>query len=401
MSKTKLFLALLFLPTALYAGKYSVKVNEQITIYSTATPPAGYITHVFYTLTDPKDAEYISISSNPEDGYAIITGRSPKSSIKIEVTYCYTYLGTYDNKTHVGHGTYYDYITVTGAPKPNSIRIEPDNVTMNVGETITLKAVPTPTNATANYTWGIISTLGRPSAFDLKYENEIAYLTAEREGYIYIVLESDNGYTSIAYVRAVEGGANSGPINLEEIKFLSDRFDVFVGEEKSITYKLLPAGASAKLTWKSSNEKIATVTSTGQIKGINAGKTRISLTAENGVFAEVDVYVNNKPERIITPETVTVCTGYEYTITPILEPKDSKTEYKWASDNTNIATIDNNGRIITRQEGICTITVSTSNGLKETIQLNVVNMNNRIEHRNAKARVNRIKSIVNRTLIYK
>lgn len=398
MSKTSIILTLIFLPIALYAGNYSVKVNEQITINNTATAPAGYITHVFYTFTDPNDAKYISISSNPQDGYATITGISPKSAIKIEVTYCYTYTGTYDNNKHVGHGTYYDYITVVGGVKPKSIKIEPENATMKVGETIALRATPTPTSATAIYTWGYISTLGNPYAFDLIYENETAYITAKRSGTLYVVLQSDNGLTSTSCVKATE---DTEPTELEEIKFLSDKYDIFVNEEKNLTYRLLPTGASAKLTWKSSNEKIVTVTSTGRVKGISSGKARISLKAENGVSADIDVYVNNVPEKIIVPESITVCVGYEYTLTPELEPMNSRTEYNWRSDNTSIATIDSYGRIITKQKGTCTILVSTSNGLEGAVLLHVADLDNCIEHRNAKARVNKIKSIVNRTLIYK
>lgn len=401
MGKPKLLLALLLLPITLYAGNYSVKINDQITIYNTATPPAGYITHVFYSLTNPNDAEYISISNNSQDGYAIITGKKTKSSIKIEVTYCYTYLGTYDNNYHVGHGTYYDYITVVGAPEPSSIKIEPSNTTMNVGETITLRATSSPTNAITNYTWGVVTTLGKPYAFDLKYNNETVYITAKKEGNLYVVLQSDNGLTSTAYVKAVEEGEDSKSIIIEEIKFSSDKFEIFVEEKKRLTYELLPKGASGKLTWKSSDEKVATITPTGEVEGISAGKARISLTAENGTSAEVDIFVNSKPEKMFTPEVITVCTGYEYTITPILEPQLSKTEYKWSIDNIDIATIDKNGRITTKKEGECTIVVSTSNGIKNTILLNVVNKNNSIEHRNAKVRVNKIKSIVNRTLIYK
>ena len=74
--------------------------------------------------------------------------------------------------------------------------------------------------------------------FDLKYNNETAYITAKKEGSLYVVLQSDNGLTSTAYVKAVEEGEDSQSIIIEEIKFSSDKFEIFVEEKKRLTDKV-------------------------------------------------------------------------------------------------------------------------------------------------------------------
>ena len=86
------------------AGQYSVKTGETTNIYCKADAPSGgWITHAFYELVDPNDAQYLALYSHSSDLYATVTGISPKSSVKIQVTYAYSYRGSYDQKVHVGN----------------------------------------------------------------------------------------------------------------------------------------------------------------------------------------------------------------------------------------------------------------------------------------------------------
>ena len=59
------------------------------------------------------------------------------------------------------------------------------------------------------------------------------------------------------------------------------------------TYKIKVKNApkKAKITYKSSNKKIATVTSKGIIKGVKKGKCKVYAYAQNGVFKAVTVTV--------------------------------------------------------------------------------------------------------------
>ena len=62
---------------------------------------------------------------------------------------------------------------------------------------------------------------------------------------------------------------------------------VKVGKTTKITAKAAPAG---KVTFKSSNKKVATVSSSGTIKGIRKGTAKITVTC-NGVSKTVKVTV--------------------------------------------------------------------------------------------------------------
>lgn len=117
-----------------------VKAGETATLRCTASAPAGYITHAFFSFTDPGDAEYLGIGYTSSDCFATLYGlqASPKI-IKLEVSYSYSYRGSYDNNMHVGSGKYYEYVQVTGAPNPTKVSISPTDATVNIGETIAVQ----------------------------------------------------------------------------------------------------------------------------------------------------------------------------------------------------------------------------------------------------------------------
>ncbi len=78
-TKGLLFL-FLFITSNLEAGNYTVKVGQEQIIYCTANAPAGYITHAFFSLTDPNDAEFVTLQSHSDELYADIIGLKAKPS---------------------------------------------------------------------------------------------------------------------------------------------------------------------------------------------------------------------------------------------------------------------------------------------------------------------------------
>lgn len=61
-----------------------------------------------------------------------------------------------------------------------------------------------------------------------------------------------------------------------------------------LTATLTPAGSESKLTWKSSNTKVATVSNKGLVKAKGVGTATITVTTENGKTAKVKVKVTKK-----------------------------------------------------------------------------------------------------------
>lgn len=58
-----------------------------------------------------------------------------------------------------------------------------------------------------------------------------------------------------------------------------DKKDLYVSEERSLRPTLLPAGHTySMVTWKSSDESIATVTKEGVVRGVNGGTSTMGKT---------------------------------------------------------------------------------------------------------------------------
>lgn len=90
---------------------------------------------------------------------------------------------------------------------------------------------------------------------------------------------------------------NSGAV--QRIDLNIDAITIGVGQSvKTIKPVAYPEGSSAKFTWQSDNKDIATVNSSGKIKGIKKGTANITITADNGVSAKVKVTVAAKGKGV-------------------------------------------------------------------------------------------------------
>ena len=64
-----------------------------------------------------------------------------------------------------------------------------------------------------------------------------------------------------------------------------------VGQKLTLKTKLTPATATTTLTWKSSNTKVATVSSKGVVTAKKVGKTKITVKTKNGKKASIKITV--------------------------------------------------------------------------------------------------------------
>lgn len=76
---------------------------------------------------------------------------------------------------------------------------------------------------------------------------------------------------------------------------LPETAEVGVSLTLQLTALLEPDYAVAKLTWKSSNDKIATVDANGLVEGVGEGTCDITVTSDNGKTATCKVTVKNLP----------------------------------------------------------------------------------------------------------
>ena len=148
-----------------------------------------------------------------------------------------------------------------------------------------------------------------------------------------------------------------------------DKKTVYVDYIEDEFYKLYattyPENASDKVTWKSSNTKVATVDEDGLVNFIGKGKVTITATADDGSKKSSSVTFNSS--RLVSEINVTypeyLYKGKTGKIYVDIYPSDAANKtLKYTSDNTKVVKVDSKGKLTAVAEGTATITVSATDG---------------------------------------
>jgi flagellar hook assembly protein FlgD len=145
-----------------------------------------------------------------------------------------------------------------------------------------------------------------------------------------------------------------------------------VKEKVQLTASLLPAGSQGTVTYSSSNDKVATVSASGQIVGKKAGKAVITATTSNGKTASVTVTVKNAPKKItLSAKKKTLKVGKTFKVKVKFPAKTASYKITYTSSKKSVATVDATGKIKALKKGKAVITAKTFNGKKAKITITV------------------------------
>ena len=178
----------------------------------------------------------------------------------------------------------------------------------------------------------------------------------------------------IAYKDTQLGGGGGGsvvvPVPILSLTVLADKTTLTkAGETAQLTAQIIPESATNKnVTWKSSDESVATVDETGKVTAVANGTATITATAEDGgKTASVDMTV--KIEKPVTEialsadKTTLTKAGETAQLTVKVTPEDADAqEFTWKSDKESVATVDENGKVTAVANGTAVITVTTKDG---------------------------------------
>lgn len=144
-------------------------------------------------------------------------------------------------------------------------------------------------------------------------------------------------------------------------------------ESLTISAKVSPSNATnKKITYKSSNTKVAKVSSSGKITAVKAGKATITATASNGKKATVRITVKNAPKKVsFKSNKVTVKVKKTTTLKVVLPSNTASNKLTFTSSNKKVATVSDKGVVKGIKKGTATITVKTYNGKKATCKVTV------------------------------
>lgn len=157
---------------------------------------------------------------------------------------------------------------------------------------------------------------------------------------------SDFGNT--VYVSAATIGLNKKTLSLEQGK----------------TYVLEVTGTKSKVTWKSSNKSIATVSSKGKVTAKSPGTAKITATVGGKKYTckvtvkKVTVALNKKSLSLEQEQTY------------VLKIKGTESKVTWKSSDKTIATVTSKGKVTAKSPGTAKIT-ATVDGKKYTCKVTV------------------------------
>lgn len=165
----------------------------------------------------------------------------------------------------------------------------------------------------------------------------------------------------------------------ESLKLALTADEIKVNDTVRISTTIMPENTTDKsITYTSSNEEIATVSSEGEIKGISSGTAVITAETSNSISEAIEITVIDvQPAKIKCEDAISMIVGDSYPLKVEILPVDSKNkEYTVTCEDEDILKyID--GELQAVREGVTSVHVKTWNGIEEeiTVQVDIVPVN--------------------------
>lgn len=225
------------------------------------------------------------------------------------------------------------------------------------GQTLTLSASVLPSNATnKNVTW---------------YSSNTSVATVDRSGK---VTAKGVGTTTIT-ATAADGSnvSKSCTISVTEptVKVSSiiirGAKSLKKGQSLTLTATVSPSNATnKKVTWRSSNNSVATVSSSGKVTAKGAGTAKITATASDGskVSKSCTIKVTDtKVTSVSISGNKRIAVGSKLQLkVKVLPTNAANRKVTWTSSNKSVATVTSSGKVTAKRPGRTVITAKAKDG---------------------------------------
>lgn len=258
-------------------------------------------------------------------------------------------------------------MTVEAASKKPTVTLSATSGTIGVGKTTTIKIKKATNKASKKIKDYKFSTSNKKVA------------TVDSKGKIKGI-KSGNATITMKSKKKVSGKYVTAKYKVKVVSVVSKSIStaksitVIQGKKTVVKATVLPGNVSVKgVTYKSSNKKVATVDSKGNVKGVKAGKAKITITAKDGkAKATVSVKVikkNSKEAKKLVSKVsfktskVTLTEGSSYSQKATVKTKGKNKTVYYQSSNAKVATVDaKSGKVKAVAKGKATITAYATDG---------------------------------------
>ena len=171
---------------------------------------------------------------------------------------------------------------------PASIYISSENDvhSLEVGQTLQLKAEVSPKGASQDVIW-------ESGNVDIATINETGLVTTLNEGNVIISATSkvDNSIKGEYALIVTKSSATVKPTN---ITLVASKTTIDINESLKLVVRVTPENASDEVTFSTSDSSIVSCSATGDIKGLKAGKATITATSkvDTTIKGSIEITVN-------------------------------------------------------------------------------------------------------------
>jgi uncharacterized protein YjdB len=126
-----------------------------------------------------------------------------------------------------------------------------------------------------------------------------------------------------------------------------------------------PSDATDKaVTWKSSNTKVASVSSNGKVTAKKVGTATITCTTKDGKKTYTcKITVKTPVTKVKLSKTkATLKKGKSVKLKATVTPSKAYQKVTWKSSNTKVATVSSSGKVTAKKKGTATITCTAADG---------------------------------------
>jgi len=325
-------------------------IDDTFTIVATTTPEGLNVTFT------PDNSSVVSVDENGlvtalKEGTASIT-------VKVGGDSKYT-----ENSTTVA---------VTVSKIPTEITVNPASLNMFVGDETVIVANLTPADA------GNVTFTSDDENIVIVDDQGNVIANGKGQAIITVIFEGDNKYAaSENKTITVDVSLNDASVTVD-----NDTLDLKVDETYAINATKHPDTILLDITYKSSDDSVATVDKKGIVTAVGEGTAIITLSVgDDEIYAKnstnVSVTVSKIPTEISAdPTSLDLLIGNESQIVATLTPRDAG-NVTFTSNDEDVVTVDANGNIIAVGKGNATITLSFEGDEKyaaaenKTISVNV------------------------------
>lgn len=254
-------------------------------------------------------------------------------------------------------GGYTAKCTVTVKTKPEGVKLQESSGKVYTTKGFYIKASVIPSDASNK------SLTYKSANTSIATVSSKGYVTGVGKGTTKITVTDSEGHTATYTVTVLK------KIQVTSINLNYMTKSMYTGKTFTLKSEIFPENATfSDVEWISSDEKIATVSEKGVVKGIAPGKVRITCQSVDNPMVSQTCLVTVKVKTTgvkLNYSKITVYTTTSKTLTATVLPENATNKkVSWESEDPTIATVDKNGVVKGKKAGTTYIVCTTDNSGK-------------------------------------